>query len=186
MNIGWVASSTYAWPGSVSLDRVKAIGPVWSSWKAWRSCHSDNVICDDLGHAKTLLKRAFQSVCNFYLPRRLYQDLNRPQSVRWYDGDFKQQTNHIEDVIALHLSAQHNDIILLVGFDFSTCWSDGDPLQDHRSRNQLGLYRQIMIDNPELQWVVLDHDADLDKAFGSIDNLTKDSLQNVFNLLDNR
>ena len=103
VKISWIVAHNYQWPHDINVDDVKKVGPVWSSWRAWRACHSDNVVCDDLGHAKTLLARAFQSVCNLYLPRRLYQDLSRPYGTRWYDGHYTEDTINIEDIIAMQL-----------------------------------------------------------------------------------
>ena len=183
MRISWIASHTHAWPVDVNIDDIKNVGPIWSSWRAWRACHSDNVVCDDLGHARALLARAFQAVCNLHLPRRLYQDLTRPQGVRWYDGAYQEQVQCIDDIIAMHLSAQHSDVILLTGFDFGRSTVSGDAVQDHMTRNQKGLARQVILDNPLVQWVVLDHAPELDPAFADIANFTRDSMQNALKLL---
>ena len=86
MNIAWIVSSDYSLDPNIDIDDIKSVGPIWGSWRAWRSCAVDNVICDDASKAKELLARAFQAVCNFYLPRRHYQVLNRPQGAQWYDG----------------------------------------------------------------------------------------------------
>lgn len=183
MKISWIVSYTHVWPADVGIEDIKNVGPIWSSWRAWRACHSDNVVCDDLGHARTLLVRAFQAVCNLHLPRRLYQDLTRPQGVRWYDGAYQEQVLCIDDIIAMHLSAQQSDVILLAGFDFGRSLSSGDAVQDHMTRNQKGLARQVILNNPLVQWVVLDHEPELDPAFVDITNLTCDSIQNALKLL---
>lgn len=183
MKISWIVSHAYTWPSGVDTEDIKNIGSVWSSWRAWRSCHSDNVVCDDLGHARTLLARAFQAVCNLHLPRRLYQDLTRPQGVRWYDGQYHEQVICIDDIISMHLGAQQSDVILLAGFDFGRSVSTGDAVQDHMMRNQKGLARQVILDNPMIQWVALDHAPELDPAFRDIANLTCDSIDNALKLL---
>lgn len=179
MDMAWVLSSQSRFPSDIGIDNVKQIGPIWSSWRSWRDNHSDNVVCDDVGQARVLLQRAFQAVCNFYLPRRLYQDLARPQGVRWYDGEFQLDTASIEDVIAMHLASSQNDVILLYGFDFSIMNSTGDAVQDHRIRNQRGLYRQIISDATNTQWVVIDHDKAFDPAFAGLANLMQDTMAGV-------
>jgi hypothetical protein len=184
MNISWIVSSTYVFPNDIDINKVKAIGPIWGSWRSWKYCHTDNVVCDDFGQAQVLCKRAMQAVCNLYLPRRLYQDLMRPQGVRWYDGEFSQEVNSIEDIISMHLAAPQNDIILLVGFDLATPSASGDTMSDHRLRNQLGLTRQIIADNLQTQWVVIDHVQKFDPAFGSMKNIMPDSMTNIFKLLN--
>lgn len=179
MKISWIAAHNYQWPQHVSVDDVKKIGPVWSSWRAWRTCHSDNVVCDDFGHAKTLLARAFHSVCNLYLPRRLYQDLSRPHGMRWYDGHYTEDTISIEDIIAMHLCSVDSDIVFVLGFDFAPIVPSGDALHDHRVKNQKGLVRQVIMDNPQVQWVVLDHEPEFDTAFQNLDNVLQDVLANA-------
>jgi hypothetical protein len=182
MNIAWVIASGYAFDPKVNIGDVKAVGPVWGSWKVWRNCSVDNVICDDLPKAKELLSRAFQAVCNFYLPRRHYQDLNRPQGAHWYDGEFKQDTHEIDDIIAMHLSSTVNDIILLLGFDLSITTDITDPMEKHRIRNRLGLIRQVIVDRSDVQWVFLDHPKNLDPAFSDVANITRDNFSNALKL----
>lgn len=183
MQVTWVARSGYTWPDSTTPDQAKSIGPIWSSWHAWRACHSDNVVCDDIGQARALLQRAFQAVCNFYLPRRFYQQLERPSGVRWYDGEYQQQTECIEEIIAMHLASSQSDLVLLLGFDFATRETTGDAMADHRMRNQMGLMRQVIASASDTQWVALDHDAAFDPAFTALDNLSQDRLNIVFEQL---
>ena len=57
MNVSWVLADTLTLDPLVNIDAMKEIGPMWGSWKTWRSCQTDNVICYDLGKAQELIKR---------------------------------------------------------------------------------------------------------------------------------
>lgn len=183
MRVNWVFSC--AWIPDVTVDMacIKNVGPSWGSWKSWRGCDTDNVICHDRGRAQELLHRAFQAVCNFYVPRKYYQDLGRPVGVKLYDGDFLEETFDLEDIVAMHLAAANSDIILLAGFDLGKPIPVEDRFEMHKVRNRLGLMRQVMASNPGVQWVLIDHLAEIDVAFSELSNLTRDSVGNVLKLL---
>ena len=183
MRISWVYSGGYSLDPSVDVNSVKQIGSTWGSWKTWRSCSTDNVICDDLAKNRELLKRAFQAVCNFWVPRRSYQDLARPMGVKFYDGNFDLEMQDIEDVIAMHLVSRSSDIVLLVGFDLSRPDPVEDRFEKHKIQNRLGSIRSVINDNPAVQWVLIDHERELDLAFQTLPNLTCDSMQNALQLL---
>lgn len=179
-----VFAAAYQLPASLAADRLKDIGPTWGSWKTWTMCATDNVICHDLSKARELHQRAIQAVCNFYVPQKFYQSLNRPNGINFYHGDFLPETDNLEDIIAMHLVAEQSDIVLLFGFDASSKPAVEDPLQRHIMLNRLGLIRQALIRNSEVQWILVDHPKSLDPAFGSVANLTCDSLKNVLTLLN--
>lgn len=184
MRICWVFASDYTLDPGVDADQIKNIGSTWGGWKTWRPCATDNVICDDLPKARELLKRAFQAVCNFYIPRRYYQDLGRPMGLKFYDGTFDLEMDDPEDVIALHLVAKSSDIVLLAGFDLGRPVPKPDRFETHKIQNRLGMIRTVIQDNPTVQWVLIDHEGDLDKAFREIPNLTCDSMGNALQLLE--
>jgi hypothetical protein len=87
--------------------------------------------------------------------------------------------------VAMHLAALDSDIVLLLGFDFSTKEPKSDKLEEHRVKNYNGLTKQAMVSNPNVQWVVVDHAMDLRKDLQSLDNLNKDTLDNVIGMLAN-
>jgi len=184
MRINWVFAADHKIDPAVDIGSIKRIGATWGSWKTWRSCETDNVICDDLAKSRELLKRAFQAVCNFYLPRRYYQDLGRPVGAKFYDGEFHEQMDDIEDIIALHLVASISDIVLLVGFDVSQPSVIDDRFEKHKVQNRLGLIRSTFLQNTETQWVLVDHPGPIGKGFQDIANLTCDKFQNVIQLLE--
>ena len=182
MRINWIVASDMVLDPAISADDLKTVGPIWGSWKSWRGCGNDNVICHDVIKAKQLLTRAFQAVCNLYLPRKYYRDLERPSGAKWYDGDFNQEVQDIEDVIAMHLASESSDLVLLLGFDLSSPRIE-DAMRTHRLINRLALIRQIMVSNPDIQWVLIDHAHDMDPAFDNLTNLTRDQFENVLKLL---
>ena len=87
MEVAWVLSEDYADP-IVKPEQLKEVGTSWGSWKTWRSWSTDNVLCADNAKAQDLIKRAFHSVCNFYIHNKNYIALNRPTGVKVFDGDF--------------------------------------------------------------------------------------------------
>jgi len=182
MRINTVYSAGYvAQPGVT--ESVKNIGPTWGSWKTWQACDTDNVICHDLGRARELCNRAMQAVCNLYLPQQFYQSTARPVGVQFYQGEFQEDTLDIEDVVAMHLVVPVSDLVLLMGFDLTRPAVMPDRLQQHRIRNRLGLIRSCISTNPDTQWVLIDHAPAPDDAFADLTNLTRDSWENVLQLL---
>ena len=184
MRISWVYAEGYSLDPSVDVDAVKQIGSTWGGWRTWRPCSTDNVVCHDLNKARELLQRAFQAVCNFYLPKKHYEQLSRPMGIKLYDGDFNQEVDGIEDIIAMHLAVQQSDIVLLLGFDFSApVLPEDDRFQKHKILNRHGLIRSAISSNVQTQWVLVDHPEELDKAYQTLTNLTCDKMENVIQLL---
>lgn len=183
MRINWVFAEGYQLDPAVDVESIKAVGPSWGSWRTWRACGTDNVVCHDVVKARELLQRAFHAVCNFYLPKKSFADLGRPGRVQLYDGDYTQEVISIEDIISVHLAAAQSDLVLLVGFDLSTTELPADRFQQHRIKNYHGLLRSAMSTNAQTQWVMIDHQPNLDPAYAKLPNLTCDSMQNALQLL---
>ena len=184
MRINWVLAADFEAPSDLSSDSLKTVGPTWGSHKTWRSLGTDNVGCHDLERARQLIDRAFQAVCNFYLPKKFYVDLGRPIGVKLYEGDFEPEVKDIEDIVCLHLAAKTSDLVLLMGFDFSLSETVTDRLKLHQMRHRHGLMRSVIVNNPEVQWVLLNDDGSkIDKSYQDITNLTCDTLQNALKLL---
>lgn len=184
MQISWVYAEGTDLDPTIDIDRIKSIGSTWGSWRTWRSCSTDNVTCNDLAKARELVQRAFHAVCNFHVPKKHYAELNRPQGVRLYEGEFAHETDHIEDIISMHLAAQDRDIVLLLGFDLTTpVLPEDDRFEKHKILNYHGLIRSTIKNNAQTQWVVIDHPGDLDKAYQTLPNLTCDKMENVIQLL---
>ena len=166
---------------TVTTDQLKNIGPVWGSWRTWRAWTTDNVLCDDLAQATQLLQRSFQQHCNFYVPNRHFAALGRPENVQLYNGSFPGEFDRPEEIIAMHLVAEHNDLVLLFGYSLIQPKLD-DKMQQHKSINYLNAFRATLNTYPNTQWVVIDHDGKLDDSLSKVSNLTCDKFETVLQL----
>lgn len=185
MNINWVVADSYVLDPTVDLAQLKNFGSFWGGWRTWRSCNTDNVICNDMSKADELIKRNFHLHCNFYIANSMYTSLNRPQGVRLYEGDFIHDLDHQEEIVAMHLASSVSDIVLLLGFDFSQKPKLPDRLEEHRAHNYRSLVKQAIKDNPTVQWVAVDHAGEFRKDLLELENLTVDTLDSVIGLLSN-
>ena len=183
MNISWVLADNVALDPTQELEPLKQVGPFWGSWRTWRACQTDNVICHNLSRADELLKRAFQAACNFYIPNSAYIALDRPLGVQIYEGDFVHDLDRREEIVAMHLSASRSDIVLLVGFDFTERPRNPDSIQEHQEQHHRGLAMQAIKDNADTQWVLIDHPGKIHPVMSDLPNLTQDTMPNVLKLL---
>ena len=183
MRVNWVIAGDFRLDPVLDPDQLKLVGPIWGSWRTWRACSTDNVICNDFAKSRELLDRAFRAVCNFYVPRKFYQDLGRPIGLKLYDGEFGQDVDHLEDIIAMHLASSVSDIVLLLGFNFGEIRLPEDRLQKHKINNWHGLIRSIISSDDRIQWVAVDHPAEIDKSYQNLPNLTCDTMENALKLL---
>ena len=183
MNINWVVANGFIPDPTVDLDQLKSCGAFWGGWQTWRASGTDNVICHDMSKASDLIQRAFHAVCNFYIPNNIFSGLVRHVGVKLYEGVFVHDLDNQEDIVALHLTAGVSDIVLLLGYDLSEPVKLPDRLQEHRALNYRNLFRQAILDNPDVQWVVVDHDKEFRKDLQDLPNLTRDTLANVIGML---
>jgi hypothetical protein len=182
VKISWVVAADHSLDPTIDVEQIKSVGPVWGSWRTWRACATDNVICHEQQKARELLDRAFQAVCNFYIPRNLYEPLARPVGVRLYDGDFDREMDNIEDIVALHLAGASSDIVLIVGFDWSLPEDVADRFERHKITNRHGLMRSAVSSRAQTQWVAIDCE-NMDPSYQILTNLTCDTMQNALQLL---
>lgn len=185
MKISWVFSERVQLDPTADVAQIKQIGPIWGSWKTWRACQTDNVICNDAKKATELIKRAFHATCNLYIPSSVYTMLERPPGIRIFEGEFKHDVDCQDEIVAMHLAAIDSDIVLLLGFAFGQREKNSDKLQEHRAQNYDGLTRQVIVSNPQVQWVVIDHPTKFRKDLANLDNLTQDTLDNVIGMMAN-
>ena len=183
VNIAWVVTADHDFGVGADLSVYHDIGPVWGSWASWRACGTHNVICHEHARCQELLQRGLHQQCNFFMPQQHYASLGRPQGVQLYDGDYKQDTLGLEDVIACHLASSAADLVLMMGFDFRKPEPMEDRLAAHRLRNRLGLLRQHMVNTDHVQWVLVDHPGKPDRAFRDLANVTQERLENVIAML---
>lgn len=183
MKVNWVVSNNIILDPAVDIDTLKDVGSFWGSWKSWRSCQTDNVICNDLGKAKDLVQRDFQKLCNFYIPSVNFVLLDRPIGVRLYEGQYQQDIDNAEEIITMHLAASQSDIILLLGFDWSERPKNPDKLLEHNAHVYRHLVKHAIEENASVQWVLLDHQPNIMPELSKLPNLTKDTLSNVLGML---
>jgi hypothetical protein len=183
MNVSWVLSNTLILDPSVDIEAVKAVGPFWGGWQTWRSCGTDNVICNDFDRAQSLLARKFNQGCNFYIPNSIYQSLDQPSQVKLYDGTTDLDLDNKEEIIAMHLAASQSDIVLLLGFDWQPQAKKSDRLMEHRAQNYRTLIKHAITENDQVQWVLIDHPPELMLELKGLPNLTQDTLASVLKLL---
>ena len=183
MRVNWVFGAGWKPRSDIDLDRVREVAPSWGSWQSWRDCGTHNVICHDPIQTRKLLDRAFQAVCNFYIPRNCFLEVGRPTGVRLYDGEYQAEAMNIEDIVAMHMVVPISDLVLLAGINVASPAIPPDPMEQHRLRNRMGMLRSVIANNPQIQWVLVDHSEYPDPAFLDIANLTRDTMENVLKLL---
>ena len=179
MNISWVLADSVILDPTQDIASLKDIGALWGSWCTWRACQTDNVICHGQAKAAELIKREFQTHCNFYIPNSVYSSIGQPPGVRLYEGEFVHDIIRQEEIVAIHLAATTSDIILLLGFDLAELPPELDRLKTHQALHHRNLIRQAIKDYAHVQWVVVDHPNKLGKDLLGLENLTQDTLDNV-------
>ena len=119
MNISWVLADSFTLDPLADVQQMKNIGSFWGSWKTWRGCSTDNVICHDLAKSRELLKRNFHQLCNFYIPNSQYQFLGRPEGVKLFEGEIKHDVDNVDDLVSLNLAVTVSDVVILAGFNLT-------------------------------------------------------------------
>jgi hypothetical protein len=185
MNISWVLADSVEIDPTQDIDNLKQLGAFWGSWRTWRAFQTDNVICHDQSKALDLTRRNFQNNCNLYIPNSVYTSLDRPDNVKVYEGAFVHDVDHQEEIVAIHLAASINDIVLLLGFDLTELASNEDRLITHRAQHHRNLLRQAFKDYDQIQWVIVDHFGDLDPNLAILDNVMQDTMDSVLSLSSN-
>lgn len=179
MKITWVLADVAEVNPAIDIERLKSIGPFWGGWRTWRSYNTDNVVCHEEPEARNLITRNFHTRCNMYLPNAVYQKVDRPNNVRLYQGEFHELVDHPDEIVSMHLAASVSDIVLLIGFDVAPRKLEHDKIARHKWHNYVQYFLHIIKDNPNVQWVLLDHKADTEKVLKDLPNLQFDTLDNV-------
>jgi hypothetical protein len=183
MRINWVVADSTVFPPDVDVNALKDIAAIWGGWRTWRGCSTDNVVCDDAGKARELLKRKMNELCNMYVPSSIYAELDRPKGVRLYEGQFTFEIDNKDELISIQLVSSQSDIVLLVGFDWTENPKSTDRLIAHRATNYQRFVKDTIGSNPDVQWVLVDHSGEVRPELADFENLTKDTLENVIELL---
>jgi len=179
MNINWLIGDSTNLDPTVDLLKLKKIGSFWGSWRTWRGYQTDNVICHDVAKAQELIDRQFYQKCNFYISNSAYQTLGRPENVKLYEGDFIHDIKNHEEIVGMHLVASVSDVVLLLGFDFTEKNALPDKLEQHRAINYRNLVNEAIKNNPSVQWVIVEHPAEIRKDLLELSNLGTDTLSNI-------
>ena len=183
MRTNWVVADSTVIPPDVDISALKDIAAIWGSWRTWRGCSTDNVICNEAGHAHDLLKRRMNEMCNMYVPASIYAELDRPRSVKMYQGQFTFEIDNKEELIAMQLVAGQSDIVLLMGFDWTEKPISTDRLVAHRALNYQRFVKDVISNNPSVQWVLVEHPGAVHPDLEQFENLTCSSLEEVIDLL---
>ena len=181
MRVSWIVADEFADP-VVDPDTLASIGSTWGSWRTWRAWNTDNVLCYDTTKARDLVTRAFQAVCNLYVRKSAYADLGRPAGVQLFVGEFPAEFDSVEEIIAMHLLAGENDLVLLLGYNLGEPNTD-DAFELHKRKNYLAAFASAIKMYPETQWVIINHDAELASNLHKLENITCDTYENVLQLL---
>jgi hypothetical protein len=183
MRINWVVADSTVLPPDVDVTVLKDIAAIWGGWRTWRGCSTDNVVCDDAGKARELLKRKMNEMCNMYVPSSIYAELDRPRGVQLYEGRFTFEIDNKDELISIQLVSGQSDVVLLVGFDWTERPKSADRLTAHRATNYQRFVKDAISSNPAVQWVLVDHVEEVWPELAEFENLTKDTLDNVIKLL---
>lgn len=184
MRLSWAIADGFALDPTFDLQQLKEIASFWGSWKTWRSCGTDNVICHNENKARELIHRNFHQSCNFYIPNQIYADLDRPVGVKLYEGKFNQDHDRADELVALHLSASQSDIVLLLGFDWTQKPKTADRLFEHNAQHYRNLVKQALVAYAQTQWVLVDGPNEkLFEEIKDLPNITQDTLNNVIKML---
>jgi len=178
-NISWVLSDSVALDPTQDIEELKKVGKFWGSWRTWRACQTDNVICHDQVKANELIQREFQNLCTLYIPESVSASLYRPEGVRVYAGEFVHDVMRQEEIVAMHLAATTSDIVIMLGWDFTKLNTDADRLQANQAQHHRNLVQQAFKTYNQIQWVIVDHVGPLDPNLANLDNLVTDTLATV-------
>jgi len=185
MNVCWVLSQDIP-EGFVSREVLTSVGPIWGPLSKWREYQSDNTVCYDLREAKKMINRAFHAVTHFYVPKNQYIDLGRPVGVRLFEGEFKDNAvANKEDIILMNLVASNNDIVLMLGFDLTPVDEELNPVEQRYQKAYRHNIKTIISENSNTQFVLVNYGkkTKLAKNFTDLENLTRDSIESVVDLL---
>jgi len=181
MRVSWIIADSFSDP-AVDPETLADIGSTWGSWRTWRAWRTHNVLCYDGAKARDLITRAFQAVCNLYISQTAYNEVGRPAGVKLFNGEFPAEFDSIEEIIGMHLIAEQNDLVLLLGYDLSEP-DTSDAYEKHKRKNYLAAFAAAVRMYPDTQWVLLDHSDNLPENVSDLENITCDTYKNVLELL---
>jgi basic membrane lipoprotein Med (substrate-binding protein (PBP1-ABC) superfamily) len=90
-----------------------------------------------------------------------------------------------DELVAMNLAASICDVILLMGFDWGNPLTTTDKITEVKANNYLGLVHQAIKSTPNVQWILVDHPADIRQDLLTLPNLEQDTFENVLAILGN-
>ncbi len=81
----------------------------------------------------------------------------------------------------MHLCS-HSELVLCMGFNLQEV-AETEPKAKFLAKSYLAAIRGVVKNNPNTQFVFIDHPDELDKSFENIENISCDSYENVLQLL---
>jgi hypothetical protein len=118
------------------------------------------------------------------MPQEDCSTLGNPANIKTFQGAFDDPNiNFKDDIVTLNVVTATYDIILLLGFKFTKPKAKAEQLDKHKQLAYLHNIKTIIKDNEDKQFVLVNFKGKLSKDFDSIENLSRDSLANVLELI---
>lgn len=181
MRISWVIADTAAIDPTIDSAELKNVGPLWGGWRTWRAFQTDNVVCYSFDKSQELVTRQFQTRCNLYVAAKNFAQLDRPNGVQLFHGEFPEEIDRQDEIVSLHLASTQSDIVIMLGFDLSD-QTIADKLAKHNHHVRQHLIKNLMQTSATVQWVILDQTRGVAKMFKELPNFTVDTLPNVLKM----
>jgi len=183
VKIGWALSEQIG-KKVVDVNTLKEVAPTWGSCSIYNVYNVDNLICNDIKQAERLIKHNVPNDVNFYMPFEDYNTLGKPMNIKTFQGTFKDpNVNFKDDIVTMNIVSNMYDIILLLGFKFTKPKPKAEQLDKHRQLAYLYNIKTIIETNGDKQFVLVNYRGKLSNEFNSIENLSRDSLSNVLELV---
>ena len=183
MKIGWALSEQIG-KKVADIDVLKDTAPTWGSCSIYNNYTVDNIICNDIKQAERLIQHGTQNEVNFYMPQEDCSTLGNPANIKTFQGAFDDPNiNFKDDIVAMNVVTSMYDIILLLGFKFTKPKAKAEQLDKHKQLAYLHNVKTIIKENEDKQFVLVNYKGKLSADFDSIENLSRDSLANVLELV---
>ena len=183
MKIGWALSEQIG-KKVVEIGTLQDVAPTWGSCSIYNDYSVDNVICNDIKQAERLIQHNVQDSVNFYMPQKDCSTLGNPANIKTFQGAFDDPNiNFKDDIVTLNVVTATYDIILLLGFKFTKPKAKAEQLDKHKQLAYLHNVKTIIKENEDKQFVLVNYKGKLSADFDSIENLSRDSLANVLELV---
>lgn len=183
MKIAWLISQQIGETTKLDMDALKQHTPTWGSCHIWGRFKVDNIVCNNINTTRALVDRNIQKETNLFVPQKHITQLGNPPNLKGFQGEFKDTNiNNKDDIIGLNIVSNMYDVILLVGFKFAKSKST-NKLEQHKQFAYIHNVHTIIKENPDKQFVLVNQKGKLSADFEALENLTRDSLNNVLELI---